>query len=126
MIPRLGMMLAAAGPATHQQVWGLMMQAVLLMVGAAVLALIGYLLVRHNRLRSGAADDALPLGFSLEDLRRLHRAGQLTDEEFARAKAKLTAAVRTGADPGAPGDLPPAAESPPADPPDSDPPAGPP
>ena len=33
-------------------------------------------------------------GFTLSDLRQMHRAGQMTDEEFERAKAKVIAAAQ--------------------------------
>jgi hypothetical protein len=33
-------------------------------------------------------------GFSLAELRQLHKAGQMTDEEFERAKAKIVAAAQ--------------------------------
>jgi hypothetical protein len=39
-------------------------------------------------------DDSAPpsLGFTIGDLRDLHRSGQLTDEEFQKAKQKIVAA----------------------------------
>lgn len=39
----------------------------------------------------GPADAA---GFTLSDLRQLHRDGQLTDEEFDKAKGKIVAASK--------------------------------
>jgi hypothetical protein len=115
MIPRLGMMLAAGKAATpQQQIWNTLWQAGLLIVAAMLLALVGYLVVRHNRARAGADDSLPPTGFTLDDLRRLHRAGQLTDEEFARAKARLTAAVHGATDASDP-EAPPPAQGPDAD-----------
>jgi hypothetical protein len=34
------------------------------------------------------------IGFTLSDLRQLHKAGQMTDEEFERAKTKMVAATK--------------------------------
>src|SRR6185436_2540587 len=42
-------------------------------------------------------DDTTPsggIGFTLSDLRRLHKQGQMTDEEFERARAKMVEAGR--------------------------------
>ncbi len=36
-----------------------------------------------------ARKDAVPEGFTLEDLRRLHGSGQLSDEEFEKARAAV-------------------------------------
>ncbi len=36
-------------------------------------------------------------GFTLSDLRRLHREGQMSDEEFERAKAKIVEVARRNA-----------------------------
>src|SRR5688572_769627 len=47
-----------------------------------------------SKLRQWLKDDAAPgpaIGFTLSDLRQLHRQGQMTDEEFERAKAKMVA-----------------------------------
>jgi hypothetical protein len=41
-------------------------------------------------------------GFSLGDLRRLHKAGQLTDEEFDRAKSLIVAGMQKAAQKQAP------------------------
>jgi flagellar biosynthesis/type III secretory pathway M-ring protein FliF/YscJ len=115
MIPRLGMMLAAGKTATpQQQIWNTLWQAGLLIVAALLLALVGYLVVRRNRARAGTDDGLPPTGFTLDALRRLHREGQLTDEEFARAKARLTAAVHGDTDASA-AENPPPTEGPDAD-----------
>jgi hypothetical protein len=46
--------------------------------------------------RMKAEDDTpvTPSGFTLSDLRQMHRSGQLSDEEFARAKEKVVAAAQ--------------------------------
>jgi hypothetical protein len=38
------------------------------------------------------------LGFTLSDLRQMHRSGQLTDDEFAKAKEKVLDAAKNAAD----------------------------
>jgi hypothetical protein len=43
---------------------------------------------KHDDSASGA------IGFTLSDLRQLHKAGQMTDEEFERAKTKMVAATK--------------------------------
>lgn len=48
-------------------------------------------------LRRWIKDDDVPtakIGFSLTDLRELHRRGEMTDEEFERARAKMTASAK--------------------------------
>ena len=45
-----------------------------------------------SKLRQWLRDDdapVSPIGFTLSDLRQLHKQGQMTDEEFERAKAKI-------------------------------------
>ena len=37
-------------------------------------------------------------GFTLSDLRRLHKAGQMTDEEFEKAKKILIGSVKAAAE----------------------------
>jgi hypothetical protein len=41
-------------------------------------------------------DDApvSPIGFTLSDLRQLHKQGQMTDEEFERAKSKILGSAK--------------------------------
>jgi hypothetical protein len=41
--------------------------------------------------RSLKAQPDAPQGYTLEDLRRMHKAGELTDEEFTRAKETMLA-----------------------------------
>lgn len=56
----------------------------LVVIGGIIVALV------RRSLRSDAG--ASPGGFSLQELRDLHDAGELSDEEFERAKAKLIGA----------------------------------
>ena len=49
------------------------------------------------RLRRWLKEDDVPtggIGFTLSDLRQLHQQGQMTDEEFERARAKMVDAGR--------------------------------
>ena len=67
-------------------------------IGWAVLALVAVVVggwFAIVRIRAWMKDEA-PSGqvFSLDDLRRLHRAGQLSDEEFERAKEMMIGSVR--------------------------------
>ena len=50
-----------------------------------------------SKLRQWLRDDdapVSPIGFTLSDLRQLHKQGQMTDEEFERAKAKLLGSAK--------------------------------
>jgi hypothetical protein len=67
---------------------GLLLALVLGMVGAARL---------KRRLRQDDFQPAAASGFTLSDLRQMHRAGQLTDAEFERAKEKVLAAAQKAA-----------------------------
>ena len=51
------------------------------------------------QVRRKLRDDAPPgnTGFTLSDLRHLHKSGQMTDEEFDRAKARVVDAARRAA-----------------------------
>jgi hypothetical protein len=62
-------------------------------VAAAMVLIVVGVLLRKWFLRE--PEDAGPrLGFGLSDLRQMHAAGELSDEEFARAKAALIARSR--------------------------------
>ena len=47
------------------------------------------------RKRLSPNEDFKGEGFTLADLRRLHKSGQMTDEEFERAKAKLIGTLKS-------------------------------
>src|SRR5581483_9516042 len=49
-------------------------------------------------LKSDETGAASPLGFTLSDLRALHKSGQMTTEEFERAKEKMVAAIKAAAE----------------------------
>jgi hypothetical protein len=43
-------------------------------------------------------DEAEPIGFTLGDLRRMHKRGQLTDAEFETARTQMIAATKRAAE----------------------------
>lgn len=61
-----------------------------LLVLAAV-AIVGGLFAMWLRRRLASKDEGATAGFTLEDLRRLHRSGEMSDEEFAKAKEAMLA-----------------------------------
>jgi len=67
------------------------------LVGVIVLA---FVVVQQVKKRLRDDDDENPAastGFTLSDLRQLHRDGQITDEELDRAKVKIVEAARKSA-----------------------------
>jgi uncharacterized membrane protein len=54
-----------------------------------VLLVVMMVLIAWLRRRLSPNEDFHGEGFTLADLRRMHKAGQMTDEEYERAKAKL-------------------------------------
>ena len=65
----------------------------------ALLALVvaGFVLVAWVRRRMSPHEDFHGEGFTLGDLRLLHKSGQLSDEEFEKAKAGMIAAAQAAA-----------------------------
>ena len=58
-----------------------------------ILLVIGMAAATKLKRRIKEDDEPAPaLGFTLSDLRQMHRAGQLTDDEFNKAKEKIVAA----------------------------------
>jgi hypothetical protein len=60
------------------------------LVGAALLVGLAFWAIRKWVMRGGQ-DQSIASGFTLAELRQLHRNGELTDEQFASAKAALIA-----------------------------------
>ena len=82
-------MLAEANDTGMQIVWGLLL-AILL---ALLIAAVTYLRKWYHQ-----SSDEMPAGgFTLADLRALHRQGKMTDEEFTAAKAKVVEAAQKAA-----------------------------
>src|SRR6476661_303068 len=46
----------------------------------------------RKRLKEAPTAEGPAAGFTLSDLRQLHKSGQMSDEEFERARAKIVAA----------------------------------
>jgi len=95
--------LAAANGYTPIFVWSLVLIGVIIVLFVAA-AWVKRWAGRH-------ADQGPVAGFSLSELRRLHQSGQLTQEEFERAKEKIVQAAKAMASkppdktPGPPRDL---------------------
>lgn len=74
----------------------------ILMASLALIALIviGLVVVTQvkKRLQSADEEKGQPTGFTLSDLRELNRNGQMSDEEFARAKERVVAAAKRAAE----------------------------
>ncbi len=61
----------------------------------------GFIIVGRVKKRMKDEIDTTPeasAGFTLSDLRQMHRDGQISDEEFERAKAKIVEAARRAAE----------------------------
>jgi hypothetical protein len=61
------------------------------------LIIVAFVVVAQVRRRLRADDDSSGsggLGFTLSDLRQLHKSGKMSSEEFERAKAKILEATR--------------------------------
>ena len=65
-----------------------------LSLGLLALIFIGWLTVWQVRRRLTRPDETSGAGFTLSDLRQLHKSGQMTDAEFERAKVKVVEAAR--------------------------------
>ena len=59
---------------------------------------VGLVVVSKVKRRLQEPDQPVTLGFTLSDLRQLHKIGQMTDEEFERAKAKVVEAAKKAAE----------------------------
>ena len=72
------------------------MDILIAVVGLAALAvvLVVVALVVRKKYQNQQSDVGQGVGFTLSDFRKMHREGQLTDEEFAAAKATLLAHTR--------------------------------
>jgi hypothetical protein len=81
-------MLAQADHTRSIVVWSL------LLIGLIVA---GWMTVWQVRRRLQKDDTLGNTGFTLSDLRQLHKSGQMTDEEFDRAKARVVESARKAA-----------------------------
>jgi hypothetical protein len=74
---------------------------ILLSLGLLALLTIGLLVVQRVKKRLQSDDEEtsdLAGGFTLSDLRRLHKAGEMSNEEFEKAKARVIEAARRAAE----------------------------
>jgi len=78
-------MIAAANDNRAIFVWSLVLLAVVI---------VGFVLVLWVKRRLQHQDMAPTLGFSLADLRELHRTGKISDEEFERARGRMAASLK--------------------------------
>ena len=84
--PALNLAQAAADRSVEILTWlGILVVVALLIVVVGLIA---------RRLFFGESEEAGHVGFSLSDLRQMHAQGQLTDDEFAAAKARMIAQSR--------------------------------
>lgn len=90
LLAGLELMIAATREASSIDIW--IWSLVLI---ATVVA--GFLLVSLLRRRLRQPDQTAGAGFSLDELRQLHRSGQLSDAEFERARSKLVAGLQRDA-----------------------------
>jgi len=68
--------------------------------GLVGLALLAAALIVWVRRRMSPKEDVQPQGFTLADLRELHKKGQMTDAEYERAKELIVQSMRkTGSRP---------------------------
>jgi hypothetical protein len=68
------------------------------MLGVLLVLVVGlFVIVWWVRRRLSPNEDFHGEGFTLGDLRRLHKSGQLSDEEFEKAKAGMIAAAQAAA-----------------------------
>jgi len=62
-----------------------------------VVVILGFVVVTWFRNRIKTTDTGPAAGFTLSDLRKLHKSGQMTNEEFERAKEKIIAVAKSPA-----------------------------
>jgi hypothetical protein len=67
----------------------------LILIGLIVVGAVATMYVRRWLKQD---EEAPPMGFTLGDLREMHRKGQITNEEFERARGQMVAATRKAMD----------------------------
>jgi hypothetical protein len=94
-VPRLTLALAATDPdPTPAIIWSAILLAILVVL---------FFAIKVYRKWMTADDSTTSTGFTLSDLRRLHKEGKMTDEEFERAKTQMLGSLKAAADKPAPG-----------------------
>ena len=69
------------------------------LVALVILILVGGAVIGIIRKWMHSSDDSQQIGFSLGDLRTLHREGKLSTEELKHAEAKIISRVQSGISP---------------------------
>lgn len=83
----------AQSAATRQEAWSILTGLSLIVAAGVAAAIVGFIIWR--RFTRDTEPTVTPdTAFTLADLRRLHREGQLSDEEFERARAAIIAQTR--------------------------------
>jgi uncharacterized membrane protein len=77
--------------ATDQSGYGKLFFWLLVLIALVV---IGFFVAVWVKRRMQAPDSTPSLGFSLADLRELHRTGKISDQEFERARGKMAASLK--------------------------------
>src|SRR4051812_1814242 len=85
--------IAAADEMTPQQYGGIII-ASLFVIGLIIAAFVLIAYVRRRIREEDNSSSSGGPGFTLSDLRRLHKSGQMSDEEFERAKVKILEAAK--------------------------------
>ena len=62
------------------------------------LLVVGWLVVAYVRKWVFAPDETEGAGFTLSDLRRMHKEGRMSDEEFEKAKTLIVGVAKAAAD----------------------------
>jgi hypothetical protein len=73
-------------------------QIILLLLGMIAFIVIGMIVVSHLKRWLKETGSEQGPGFTLSDLRQLHKQGQISDEEFEKAKAMAIQAARKAAE----------------------------
>jgi hypothetical protein len=89
--PRLPLL---AQPSNVGGVIGWSLVLILLIIGGAA----GVMWLRRWLKEEDVPTTSGGIGFTLSDLRQLHREGKMTDEEYERARSKMVAAGKAAAD----------------------------
>jgi hypothetical protein len=74
-------------------------QIIVVSIVIAILCAVGFYAISRVRKKLKAPDETIGVGFTLSDLRQMHKSGQMSDDEFERAKAKLLAHARAPVQP---------------------------
>ena len=80
-------MVTVVAQASRAVGWSLVLIALIVVAFLAVMQL-------RKWLQSDDGEAAPSIGFTLGDLRQLHKEGEMTDEEFERARAKMMAGAK--------------------------------